>query len=244
MIRPVKTARRRVTAVALVAVLATVAGGCGVIREVAADQEHPEVSSGSAGDITAALSVARVVPRRTPTPGYDRGCGRGEACSFGRAWSDNHAGAGGHDGCDTRNNVLGRQLTNPTYRAGTHGCVVLTGQLLEPYTGRQVTFSKASAREIQIDHIYPLARAWDLGAATWSVQRRTDFANDLTANLLAVDGSANASKSDQGPGEWLPVNKAFRCTYVLRYLRVANKYDLAITRDDQQSAKTIARSCP
>lgn len=79
---------------------------------------------------------------------------------------------------------------------------------------------------------------------TWSVQRRIDFANDVADNLLAVDGSANASKSDQGPGEWLPINKSFRCTYVLRYLHVANKYDLAITRADQQSAKTIASSCP
>jgi hypothetical protein len=235
-------------AVVAVAVLVSfVAGGCGAIRGAA--HKNPPASSSpagsnAAGSIAAELAAARVVPSRPAVPGYDRGCGRGGACSFGRAWSDNHAGPGGHDGCDTRNNVLARQLTNVTYKAGTRQCVVLSGQLLEPYTGRQVTLRKAEASKLQIDHIYPLARAWDLGAATWSVQRRVDFANDEADNLLAVDGSANASKSDQGPGEWLPINRSFRCTYVLRYLHAANKYDLAITRADQQSAKTIAPSCP
>jgi hypothetical protein len=156
---------------------------------------------------------------------------------------DDHTGAGGHDGCDTRDNVLALQLTEVTYRAGTHRCVVLTGHLADPYTGRSISFRKTEAGRVQIDHIYPLARAWDLGAATSPAQRRVDFANDQAANLLAVDGSANASKGDSGPGEWLPINKAYRCTYVLRYLRVANHYRLTIARDDQTTARTIAPSC-
>lgn len=53
-----------------------------------------------------------------------------------------------------------------TYRAGTHRCVVLTGHLADPYTGRSISFRKTEAGRVQIDHIYPLARAWDLGAAT------------------------------------------------------------------------------
>jgi hypothetical protein len=219
------------------------AGGCGLVPDVAAPPNPPSHSS-RPGSIAAELATLRVVASRPSVPGYERGCGRSGACSFGPAWSDNHTGPGGHDGCDTRNDVLSRQLTHVTYKAGTKQCVVLSGQLVEPYTGRQMTFRKAEAGKLQIDHIYPLARAWDLGAATWPEQRRVDFANDVTDNLLAVDGSANASKSDQGPGEWLPVNKAYRCTYVRRYLHVANKYRLPITRDDQQSAKTIARTCP
>ena len=77
---------------------------------------------------------------------------------------------------------------------------------------------------MQIDHLYPLARAWDMGAARWPLRRRIDFANDQAANLLAVDGPANASKNDAGPGEWMPINRSYRCTYVLRYLQVARKY--------------------
>ncbi|MDX6260221.1 MAG: hypothetical protein QOH84_1909 [Kribbellaceae bacterium] len=204
---------------------------------------EPEPTGTSASSIRAELAAVKVVANRPKVKGYDRECGKSSACSFGQAWSDNHAGPGGHNGCDTRNDVLARQLTDVTYKAGPKHCVVMSGQLLDPYTGRLINFRKAAAGKVQIDHLYPLARAWDLGASTWPAQRRVDFANDLTDNLLAVDGATNASKSDQGPGEWLPLNKSFRCTYVARYLRVAAKYKLPITRDDQAAAKALAPTC-
>ncbi|MEV6412992.1 HNH endonuclease family protein [Kribbella sp. NPDC051718] len=204
-------------------------------------EQQPAGTSGSS--IRSELALLKVVATRPKVKGYDRDCGKSGACSFGQPWSDNHTGPGGHDGCDTRNNVLAKQLTDVTYKAGPKHCVVMSGQLLDPYTGRLITFRKAAASKVQIDHIYPLARAWDLGASTWPAQRRVDFANDLTDNLLAVDGATNASKSDQGPGEWLPLNKSFRCTYVARYLHVAAKYKLPITRDDQAAAKTLAPTC-
>jgi hypothetical protein len=203
----------------------------------------PEPAGTSGSSIRSELALVKVAANRPKVKGYDRECGRSGACSFGQAWSDNHAGPGGHDGCDTRNDVLARQLTDVTYKAGPKKCVVMSGRLLDPYTGRLISFRKAAAGKVQIDHVYPLARAWDLGASTWPAQRRVDFANDQTDNLLAVDGATNASKSDQGPGEWLPLNKSFRCTYVARYLRVAAKYKLPITRDDQAAAKTLAPTC-
>lgn len=83
-----------------------------------------------------------------------------------------------------------------------------------------------------------------MGAAKWPLQERIDFANDVELNLLAVDGGANASKSDQGPGEWLPLNEGYRCDYVSRYLQVAIAYDLAITVADRGAVSTAARSCP
>jgi hypothetical protein len=207
------------------------------------EPEQAEPAGTSASLIRAELTKVKVVASRPKVKGYGRECGKAGACSFGQAWSDNHAGPGGHDGCDTRNNVLAKQLTEVTYKSGAKQCVVMSGQLLDPYTGRTISFRKAAAGKVQIDHVYPLARAWDLGASTWPEQRRTDFANDLTDNLLAVDGPTNASKSDHGPGEWLPLNKAFRCTYVARYLRVAAKYKLPITRDDQLAAQTLAPTC-
>jgi hypothetical protein len=207
------------------------------------DPQPAEPAGTSAGSIRAELATVKVVSSRPKVKGYGRACGKNGACSFGPAWSDNNTGAGGQDGCDTRNNVLARQLTEITYKAGTRQCVVMSGKLLDPYTGRTIEFRKAAASKVQIDHLYPLSRAWDLGASTWPAQRRVDFANDLTDNLLAVDGATNASKSDQGPGEWLPLNKSFRCTYVLRYLHVAAKYKLPITRDDQAAALTLAPTC-
>lgn len=193
--------------------------------------------TGTARLISAELRQARVIAVRPEVSGYKRD-------QFGPTWTDDHAGRGGHNGCDTRNDVLTAQLTGVQYRARSR-CVVIAGALpAEPYTGRRIEFRKAAASKVQIDHLYPLARAWDMGAARWSLQRRIDFANDQAANLLAVDGPANASKNDAGPGEWMPLNRTYRCTYVLRYLQVAHKYALPITTADHDAAQAITRTCP
>lgn len=193
--------------------------------------------SGTAKAIVGELGRVRVVAARPEVPGYKRD-------QFGQAWSDNHAGLGGHNGCDTRNDVLAAQLEARKYR-GKSRCVVIAGTLpVEPYTGKRIEFRKEAASAIQIDHIYPLSRAWDMGAAKWSKQRRVDFANDEAMNLIAADGPANASKGDSGPGEWMPINRAYRCTYVLRYLQVARKWSLPITAADRDSAKAITHICP
>jgi CRISPR/Cas system Type II protein with McrA/HNH and RuvC-like nuclease domain len=127
---------------------------------------------------------------------------------------------------------------------GRSSCVVIAGTLpTDPYTGRRIEFRKTEATKVQIDHVYPLARAWDMGAVHWPLQRRVD-ANDQAVNLVAVDGSANASKNDEGPGEWIPINRSYRCTYVLRKLQVARKYTLPITTADRDAAQVITRSCP
>ncbi|TDO50601.1 uncharacterized protein DUF1524 [Kribbella sp. VKM Ac-2527] len=182
------------------------------------------------------LGRVRVVATRPDLPGYKRD-------QFGQTWSDDHAGPGGHNGCDTRNDVLAAQLAAVQYRSRSR-CVVVAGMLpTEPYTGRRIEFRKAAAAKVQIDHVYPLARAWDMGAAGWPKERRVDFANDQAANLLAVDGPANASKNDDGPGEWMPINRGYRCTYVLRYLQVAHKYALPITAADRDAAHAITPSC-
>ncbi|MEV6286116.1 HNH endonuclease family protein [Kribbella sp. NPDC051770] len=202
--------------------------------EPPAPTAKPTGASGKA--IEAELKVARVVAVRPEVAGYKRD-------QFGQSWTDNHNGPGGHNGCDTRNDILAAQLT-AVHNRTAKSCVVVEGTLTsEPYTGRRVEFRKAAATKVQIDHIYPLARAWDMGAARWPAQRRVDFANDQAANLLAVDGPANASKNDSGPGEWMPLNKAFRCVYVLRYLQVAHKYALPITAADRDTARTIAPTC-
>jgi hypothetical protein len=162
--------------------------------------------------------------------------------AFGDTWTDDNPAPGGHNGCDTRNDILAAQRTAVRYR-GRSRYVVIAGSLpAEPYTGRRIEFRKAAANKVQVDHLYPLARAWDMGAARWPLRRRIDFANDQAANLLAVDGPANASKNDSGPGEWLPINRNYRCTYVLRYLQVARKYALPITANDRDAAQAITRS--
>lgn len=219
--------RRMFAMLAMMAVLA----GCAPVGA------EPASTTATGGAISAELAKVKVIPSRPNVPGYDRSCRKGHGCSFGPAWKDVD-----RNGCDTRDDVLKAQLTAVKLRDGSR-CIVAAGTLHDPYTGRTVEFVKSQAFRVQIDHVYPLGRAWDMGAASWTAERRLEFANDQAINLLAVDGSANESKGDQGPGEWLPLNKAFRCAYVLRYLQVAKKYDLPVTAADADAAREIAPTC-
>lgn len=188
------------------------------------------------------LASVRVVAARGHPGGYERGCTEGQRCVFGPSWTDDYDGPGGHDGCDTRNNVLSAQLTGVSFRPGTHDCVVTAGTLDDPYSGKRITFSKADAGDIQIDHVYPLAAAWDMGAVSWPLERRVRFANDIDVNLLATAASANQAKGDSTPSEWTP--RTNHCFYAGKYLTVAVQYDLPVTAADNAVLNDIARSCP
>lgn len=212
--------------------------------ELANQTAAPASGSPTRLELEQLLATVPVVPDRPHPGGYDRGCSPGEGCVFGPAWSDDYDGPGGHDGCDTRNNVLSKQLTEVAYRSGTHDCVVTSGVLDDPYTGKRISFSKADARDIQIDHVYALAAAWDLGAASWPLERRVQFANDIDSNLLATDASANQSKGDSTPAEWLPPARAYHCFYASKYLTAARQYELPITAADNAALSGIARGCP
>lgn len=167
--------------------------------------------------------------------GYDRSCKKGSGCVFGPAWTDDSSAPGSHNGCDTRNDVLATQLIDVEFKPGTRDCKVTAGILHDPYTGSTID----DLGKIQIDHVYPLARAWNAGAWAWSIDQRTAFANDLDVNLLAVDGRTNQQKSDKGIDTWLPPNTPYQCRYVTSYLTVAAKYDLDITSADAQTASSV-----
>ena len=128
--------------------------------------------------------------------------------AFGDAWTDDNTAPGGHNGCDTRNDILDRDLVDKTY-VSIKRCptAVATGTLHDPYTNATVAFIRGNqvGASVQIDHIVPLALAWDLGARDWPDEMRLRFAND-PANLLAVAGQANQDKGDSGAGDWMPPN--------------------------------------
>lgn len=256
-----KSAKTRATATVVAAIVAALVWGVQEISAPATEPAAPSLTAPSpsesqspspslAGGHTVAgaeledlLEQARI-SSAGDLDGYDRDCGPGHGCVFGPAWTDDYDGPGAHDGCDTRNNVLQRDLTDKTYRPGTHDCVVISGTLQDPYTGRAITFSKAAASKVQIDHIYPLAAAYRRGAGSWPLSKRIEFANDIDRNLWTVDGSANASKGDRTPGEWMPINGTIRCDYAARFLRVAITYALPITPSDHESIEFVAQDCP
>lgn len=164
---------------------------------------------------------------------------------FGTAWSDDNAQPFGHNGCDTRNDVLRRDLDHPVVEAGTHDCVVLTGVLRDPYTGELIHFERGEATSslVQIDHVVALGDAWQKGAQQWPADKRQDFAND-PLNLLAVDGSANASKGDGDAATWLPPERSFWCIYVARQAAVKAKYGLWMTDAEKSTTRRILAGCP
>jgi hypothetical protein len=179
-----------------------------------------------------------VLPGEAPeVPDYDR-------TAFGQAWSDDVNVEFGHNGCDTRNDILRRDLVDITLKENTNGCVVLTGTLHDPYTGRTISFERGqdTSTLVQIDHVFPLAAAWNRGAAEWSAAERQDFAND-PVNLLASDGAANQVKGAMLPDEWQPDPAWGRCRYAQQFVEVAAKYTLPITTSEKEALAEALTEC-
>lgn len=177
------------------------------------------------------------VKGRAPMTGYDRAL-------FGQAWSDDVRVPGGRNGCDTRNDVLRRDLHDTVIRPGTHGCLVESGTLLDPYSGETLEFVRGPrSAEIQIDHVVALADAWQKGAQAWDEGTRRDFAND-PANLLAVRGDLNQQKGAGDAATWLPPDTSFRCDYVSRIIGVKATYGLWVTEAEQEALSRELMRCP
>ncbi|MCV7249831.1 DUF1524 domain-containing protein [Mycobacterium koreense] len=189
-------------------------------------------------DSPSALLAGLPVKGRAPKTGYDRAL-------FGQAWSDDVTVAGGHNGCDTRNDVLRRDLTDTELKPGTNGCVVLRGILDDPYTGTVIDFQRGrgTSAHVQIDHVVALSDAWQKGAQQWDGDTRRNFAND-PVNLQATSGPINEQKGDGDAATWLPPNKAYRCTYVSRIVSVKADYGLWVTQAEHDAiARIFAEDC-
>lgn len=157
---------------------------------------------------------------------------------FGPAWLD-----ADRNGCDTRNDVLRRHLSDQVIDPATRGCVVLTGRLVDPYTATTIDFVRGDGFLVDVDHVVAMGNAWATGAARWGVRKRAAFAND-PLNLLPVDASANRQKGDGDAATWLPSNRAFRCAYVARQVSVKAKYGLWVTPAERSAMEHVLDACP
>lgn len=117
-------------------------------------------------------------------------------------------------------------------------CTVIYGEWYGVYTGK--TFTKAS--DVNIDHVVPLAHAHRHGADNWTKEQRKTFANDFE-NLLVVSDSANRSKSDKAPHEWLPPLKSYWCEYGKRWEHIKDKYRLWYSNQEHITLKQLAETC-
>lgn len=192
------------------------------------------------GNIYAAAIIdakALTVKGRAAKTGYSRD-------QFGAAWTDKVTVKFGMNGCDTRNDILKRDLVDVKFASGT--CKVATGTLAyEPYTGaKNVKFVAGGAYENQLDaeHIVALGDAWQKGAQQWSKEKRTNFAND-PLNLMMVDPSSNRAKGDADAATWLPKNKSFRCDYVRGQIVIKKTYGLWVTKAEQDAMIGVLTPC-
>jgi hypothetical protein len=208
--------------------------GCGQIAARSNDADSGKGGKSESADIADARKKLDKldVKGRAPRTGFDRD-------EFGPAWSDVD-----HNGCDTRNDILKRDMTDEKFKVGTHDCIILSGVLDDPYGGKTIHFTRGqdTSTAVQIDHLVALSDAWQKGAQKWDATKRKEFAND-PLNLMAVDGPLNNQKSDGDAATWLPPRKSYRCTYVAKQIDVKTKYGVWITTGEKDAMTTVLSSC-
>lgn len=201
---------------------------------IAAAQVTPPVITGRkavVGTTASALLATLTVKGKAPGTGYARTAG------FGRAWQDVD-----RNGCDTRNDILARDLTADVMSGR---CKVIRGTLADPYTGRTIHFVRGNQTStlVQIDHVVALQNSWLTGARKLTQAQRMAFAND-PLNLVAVDGRTNAVKGAGDAATWLPPKKDYRCDYVTRQIEVKAKYRLWVAPAERDAMARVLGGCP
>lgn len=173
------------------------------------------------------------VKGRAPKTGYDRDALFGD-------WADPDG-----NGCDARNDVLARDLSNKVFGTGRDKCLVLSGTLLDPYSGKKIDFTRGQGTSslVPIDHVVAVSDAWQKGAFKWDAVKRINFYND-PLNLLATQRSLNSQKRDGDAATWLPPLKSYRCAYVAQQIAVKAKYSIWVTKAERDAMTRILSACP
>ncbi len=141
------------------------------------------------------------------------------------------------DGCSTRNEVLISEADDPV-TVGS-GCSLSGGRWFSYYD--RVSWTNPS--DVDIDHMVPLAEAWDSGARSWSTATRQAFANDLgdSRSLVGVTDNVNQAKGDQDPAEWLPTYD--KCRYLREWVAVKHRWRLSVNSAEKSKLTSLASGC-
>ena len=146
---------------------------------------------------------------------------------------------GAGNGCDSRKAVIiSEAIVKPVVEKG---CVIKGGEWLSIYDNVKVT----EAGKLDVDHMVPLAEAWDSGASAWDAAKKEMYANDQTdpRHLIAVTGGSNRSKSDQDPAEWMPTNKAYTCEYITNWISIKVRWSLTIDSKEKAALEANLKGC-
>ena len=181
-------------------------------------------TSSAAGKKMPATQILQKLPLRSENrEGYDRD-------AF-RHWSDLDG-----NGCDAREDVLRQENLRP--QGAT--CWDQRGRWFSVYDGVRTT----DPSSFDVDHVVPLAEAWDSGARNWSERRREAYANDLWKPALrAVSASSNRSKSDSDPAEWMPPRKGFHCRYLMDWVLIKYRWRLSVDHSERRALSGVLRNC-
>ena len=141
---------------------------------------------------------------------------------------------------DTRQEVLIAESVTPVQLNST-GCRVVSGEWHDPFTGQ--TFTNPS--NLDIDHVVPLAEVHRSGGSSWSPERRRSYSNDLSypGTLIAVSASANRSKGDRDPADWLPPNEGFHCGYVTAWVLAKGYWGLSMDERERNVVYSVLGEC-
>ncbi|WP_329265063.1 DUF1524 domain-containing protein [Streptomyces sp. NBC_01478] len=151
-----------------------------------------------------------------------------------RHWTD-----ADHDGCNTRQEVLKTEAVLAPQQGSN--CTLTGGQWYSPYDDKYFS----DARALDIDHLVPLAEAWDSGASAWTAKEREAYANDLgdARALIAVSAASNRSKSDQDPSTWQPPAPGYRCQYATEWIADKTRWGLTVDPAEHAALTDALTSC-
>ncbi|MGV9907526.1 HNH endonuclease family protein [Streptomyces sp. NPDC003388] len=171
-------------------------------------------------------ALAQLPVREEDRTGYDR--------SQFKHWID-----ADKDGCNTRAEVLKAEAVIAPEQGPR--CALSGGQWYSPYDNRYISGPSG----LDIDHLVPLAEAWDSGAFAWTAAEREAYANDLGDDraLIAVSAASNRSKADQDPTTWLPPAVAYRCQYVTDWVADKTRWGLSIDAAEQAALSAELGNC-
>ena len=142
-------------------------------------------------------------------------------------------------GCDARKSVIiSEAIKKPTVDSK---CNIVGGEWLSIYDSVKVI----DAKKLDVDHMVPLAEAWDSGAQAWDAKKREMYANDQLdpRHLIAVTGPSNRSKSDRDPAEWLPTNKTYTCEYLTNWVSVKVRWSLSVDKKEKDAIVAGLKPC-
>jgi hypothetical protein len=191
-------------------------------------EAQPPAEGGDGDSPTPAQQLAALpVVRESHSGSYERD-------QFGEDWMT------GANGCDVRDQVLAEESEVPVTR-GRDGCSVVEGEWLSIYDG----YSTPDPEELEIDHMVPLAEAWESGAWEWPDTRRERYANDTRRPdaLIAVTAATNQSKSDRDPAEWMPPERDVWCRYAEAWITQKSAWELSIDQAEHEALENILATC-